>query len=58
LTVCDKFFNSCIKDFANVKERPKLKHFHPFGCPAYVLTEHNKMTSKWETQDEVRIYIG
>jgi hypothetical protein len=57
-TVCNKFFNSRIEDFANVEVRPKLKHFHQFRCPAYVLTTHKKMKSKWDTRAKVGIYIG
>jgi hypothetical protein len=58
LTAPYKFFNSRIEDFANAKVRPKLKNFLPFGCPEFVLTAQNKMTSKWNTQAKVRIYIG
>jgi hypothetical protein len=52
LTFCD------IEDFANVDLRPKLKHFHPFGCPGYALTVHDKRLSKWDTRVKVGIYIG
>jgi hypothetical protein len=30
--------NSRIAQFENIEVRPKLGHFHPFGCPVYVLT--------------------
>ena len=37
------------------------KHFHTFGCPAYVLNsdlQQNKPFGKWKSRAEVGIYLG
>eukprot|EP00546_Thalassionema_frauenfeldii_P009407 CAMPEP_0178927718 /NCGR_PEP_ID=MMETSP0786-20121207/19384_1 /TAXON_ID=186022 /ORGANISM="Thalassionema frauenfeldii, Strain CCMP 1798" /LENGTH=262 /DNA_ID=CAMNT_0020603263 /DNA_START=623 /DNA_END=1411 /DNA_ORIENTATION=- len=52
---------SPIKLFASTPVKPKLDHFHPFGCPVYVLK--NKLAAgqgipKWELRARVRIYLG
>jgi hypothetical protein len=52
---------SPIELFANVAVKPKIKHFHTFGCPVYVLD--NKLQSsqslpKWESRSRVGINLG
>jgi hypothetical protein len=39
---------SRLEMFSKVPIRPKLKHFHPFGCPAYVTQLNNQVGNKWE----------
>jgi hypothetical protein len=47
-----------MEELANVEVRFKLRHFHPFGCPAYVLMTHKRTPSKWDKRAKVGIYIG
>ena len=48
---------SRIEMFGNLKIRPKLRHYHPFGCPAYVLNS-STIINKWEAKARVGIYLG
>jgi hypothetical protein len=42
-----------------IEVRPNLRHFHTFGCPAYILTNSQpKSVGKWEPQEHVGIYLG
>ena len=47
--------------FAQVAIAPKLKHFHTFGCPTYILDiklQGNKAIQKWQTRSRLGIYLG
>ena len=52
---------SPIELFSHSKVRPNLEHFHPFGCPVYVLDERlqggNKLP-RWEPRARVGIHLG
>jgi hypothetical protein len=56
----DKRINqSRVEAFMGVAVRPNLRHFHTFGCPAYVLTNSQlKGVGKWEPRAHVGIYLG
>lgn len=50
-----------IEIFSSTSIRPKLKHFHPFACPVYVL--QNKLQAdqsipKWESRSRIGLYLG
>ena len=52
---------SPIERFAQVDVRPKLRHFHPFGCPTYILRnelQSNKSLPKWSSRSRVGVYLG
>jgi hypothetical protein len=58
-TIQHTTFNSHIEEFANVAVRAKLRHFHPFRCPAYVLIRHDRTKiSKWDPKSKIGVYIG
>ena len=41
--------------------KTKFKHFHPFGCPAYVLHKdiiEGKKRPKWKPKTKVGVYLG
>ena len=43
------------------KKTKHFKHFHPFGCPVYVLNEalqDGKKQPKWDPRSRVGIYLG
>jgi hypothetical protein len=47
--------------FTDVDMRPKTNHFHPFGCPVYVLNaplQEGKSQPKWEERARVGCYLG
>ena len=47
--------------FAQVAIAPKLKHFHTFGCPTYILDnklQGNQAIQKWQAQACLGIYLG
>ena len=47
--------------FAQVAIAPKLKHFHTFGCPTYILDNRlqgNKALQKWQARSRLGIYLG
>ena len=47
--------------FSQVASTSAPKHFHPFGCPVYVLSEPmqaNAKGPKWEERARVGIYLG
>jgi hypothetical protein len=47
--------------FTGVDVRPKTNHFHPFGCPVYVLNaplQEGKSQPKWEEHARVGCYLG
>ena len=52
---------SPLERFSSVAIRPRAKHFHPFGCPGYVLNakmQDNKKGPKWSERSRVGIYLG
>ena len=47
--------------FAQVAIAPKLKHFHTFGCPTYILDNKlqvNQAIQKWQARSRLGIYLG
>lgn len=47
--------------FSGSPVEPNLKHFHPFGCPVYVLEaplQGQGMFPKWKERSKVGIYLG
>ena len=47
--------------FTQVEIAPKLKHFHTFGCPTYILDNRlqgNKALQKWQARSRLGIYLG
>jgi hypothetical protein len=54
---------SPIEDFSGVAVTPKVRHFHPFGCPTYVLSNALQggggvRPSKWVRRSRLGIYLG
>ena len=47
--------------FSGVQIAPKLKHFHAFGCPMYVLDnalQSGQGVPKWKEQARLGVYLG
>ena len=52
---------SPIEIFSNATVHPRLKHFHPFGCPTYRLNralQGEKSQPRWEQRAQPVIYLG
>ena len=52
---------SPIELFSGVAMRPKLKHYHAFGCPTYVLDKDlqaQKSLPKWQSRARLSVYLG
>ena len=52
---------SPIERFSSIAVRPRVKQYHPFGCPAYVLNsrmQDNKKGPKWSERAQVGLYLG
>jgi hypothetical protein len=52
---------SPIEKFAGVAIRPRTNHFHPFGCPTYVLAaplQEGRLQPKWNQCSRVGCYLG
>jgi hypothetical protein len=50
---------SRVEAFTGVAVCSNLRHFHTFGCPAYVLSNgQQKSIGKWEPRAHVGIYLG
>jgi hypothetical protein len=52
---------SPIEAFSNSKVRPKLKYFHPFGCPAYRVNNEIQAGNnhpKWLERAKPVVYLG
>jgi hypothetical protein len=50
-----------IELFACLAVRPKIRHFHPFACPVYVLRNElqgGQSLPKWESRSRLGLYIG
>jgi hypothetical protein len=46
---------------SKTKVEVNLKHFHPFGCPVYVLASALQMSTpyhKWKERSKIGIYLG
>ena len=60
-TPCKGSDISPIELFAGVTVRPKLNHYHSFGCPTYVLDKElqaQKRLPKWCSRARLGIYLG
>jgi hypothetical protein len=58
---CNKQQLSPIEIFLNSNVRPKLKHFHPIGCPADCVgnsIQSGKNYPKWLEQSKPVVYLG
>ena len=47
--------------FSGVQIAPKLRHFHAFGCPTYVLDnalQSGQGAPKWKERSRLRVYLG
>ena len=52
---------SPIEKFAQVEVKPKLKHFHTFAAPVFVLDnklQANQALQKWESRARIGLYLG
>ena len=52
---------SPIELFSGLTVHPKLKHYHSFGCPTYVLDKElqaQKSLPKWCSRARLNIYLG
>ena len=52
---------SPIESFSGVAVCPKLKHYHAFGCPTYVLDKDlqgQKNLPKWQSRARLGMYLG
>jgi hypothetical protein len=52
---------SPLEKFSGTKVKPKFRHFHTFGCPAYVLDNNlqgGASLPKWDERARVGIYLG
>ena len=53
--------SSPLEIFSGVKVAPKLRHFHSFGCPTYVLDNalHSRQSApKWRQRSRLGVYLG
>ena len=53
--------DSPLEKFTGVPVRPKLRHFHAFGCPTYVLDnalQSGQGVPKWKQRTRLGIYLG
>jgi hypothetical protein len=52
---------SPLEQFSRVSIRPKISHFHPFGCPVWVLAaplQAGQSIPKWDQRSRVGCYLG
>ena len=52
---------SPLEHFSGVKITPKLRHFHEFGCPTYVLDnalQSGQGSPKWKQHSRLGVYLG
>ena len=50
-----------IESFSGVAVCPKLKHYHAFGCPTYILNKDlqaQKSLPKWQSRARLGMYLG
>ena len=53
--------SSPIERFTGVPVRPKLRHYHAFGCPTYVIDnslQSGQGAPKWKQRARLGIYLG
>ena len=53
--------SSPLEKFLGVKVAPKLRHFHSFGCPTYVLgnvLQSGQGAPKWRQRSRLGVYLG
>ena len=53
--------HSPLEMFTGMPVRPKLRHFHAFGCPTYVLDnalQSGQGVPKWKQRAQLGIYLG
>ena len=53
--------SSPLEKFSGVKVAPKLRHFHAFGCPTYVLDnalQSGQSAPKWRQRSRLGVYLG
>ena len=53
--------DSPLEKFTGVLVRPKLRHFHAFGCPTYVLDntlQSGQGVPKWKQHARLGVYLG
>ena len=53
--------SSPLEKFSGVKVAPKLRHFHAFGCPTYVLDnaiQSSQGAPKWKQRSRLGVYLG
>src|SRR5210317_575444 len=56
----DQMIGSPISRFCGTEVEPNLDHFHPFGCPVYVLSsslQSQKSHNKWTDRSRVGIFL-
>ena len=52
---------SPLEKFSGVQVEPKLRHFHAFGCPMYVLDntlQSGQGAPKWKHRSRLGVYLG
>ena len=58
----DKYKRAPVTIMFNTQVQMNMKHWHPFGCPAYVLEEKlqddKRIYNKWRSRSKVGIYLG
>ena len=60
-TTDTRVMESPIEMFSQTPVWPKIKHFHPFGCPVYVLDgllQSNKSIPKWNHRSRLALNLG
>ena len=53
--------SSPLEKFSGVKVVPKLRHFHAFGCPTYILDnalQSGQSAPKWRQHSRLGVYLG
>ena len=53
--------SSPLEKFSGVKVVPKLRHFHAFGCPTYILDntlQSGQCAPKWRQRSRLGVYLG
>ena len=52
---------SPLEKFLGMKVTPKLRHFHAFGCPTYILVnmlQSGQGAPKWRQRSRLGVYLG
>ena len=53
--------SSPLEKFSRVKVAPKLRHFHAFRCPTYILDntlQSGQSATKWRQRSSLGVYLG